>query len=89
MKNDVVNLIKKLKEKSPFVDGKCIYCGGSENSKHYPDCIVNDVNRIIDKYRIPVTEKAKKAIRKDENKSMRVRARETGDGSILDAKKTD
>lgn len=52
MKTDIIVLLGKLKDKSPFIDGKCFYCGGSEQSNHYPDCTVKDVDKIIEKYDI-------------------------------------
>ena len=42
-----------------------MYCGGSEKSNHYPDCITKDVGEIIKKYNVPIPEvkkvKTKKA----------------------------
>jgi len=52
MKTDIVKLLTKIDNKSPFKDEHCIYCGGSEKSKHYPKCLYTDVQRIINKYNV-------------------------------------
>ncbi len=52
MKADVILLLIKIVGKNPFKDGNCIYCGGSENSEHYPDCAFVYAQRIVDKYKV-------------------------------------
>ena len=72
MKNDVINLLKKFKTIDPYFEGKCRYCTGSQDSNHYPECIINDVDRVIEKYKIEIPKKetpkkAKLKVAKDED----------------------